>query len=54
MLCVLAVLLVAAMMLGICAEVILRMFGFPLDYRTDRTDRICAVHLDLLRRALSP
>lgn len=28
-LCVLAVLLVAAMMLGICAEVILRMFGFP-------------------------
>lgn len=29
MLCVLAVLLVAAMMLGICAEVILRMFGFP-------------------------
>jgi TRAP-type C4-dicarboxylate transport system permease small subunit len=29
LLCVLAVLLVAAMMLGICAEVILRMFGFP-------------------------
>ncbi len=29
MLCVLAVLLVAAMMLGICAEVVLRMFGFP-------------------------
>lgn len=29
MLCVLAVLLVAAMMLGICAEVFLRMFGFP-------------------------
>ena len=28
-LCVLAVLLVAAMMLGISAEVILRMFGFP-------------------------
>ena len=29
MLCVLAVLLIAAMMLGISAEVILRMFGFP-------------------------
>lgn len=29
MLCVLAVLLLAGMMLGICAEVILRIFGFP-------------------------
>ena len=29
MLCVLAVLLIAAMMVGISAEVILRIFGFP-------------------------
>ena len=52
-LCVLAVVVIAAMALGVSAEVILRMFVFPSIIGLIELTEYGAVHLDVLHGAAS-